>query len=163
MASDHAWQIRESYRLIEQSRRSTSISRGGIARSRALIAESLQIINAVHPDTKLGKIKTPDPPLTTTRTPNGRYARHMKMHLFQSTRELDVFGFTSDETGDNLPADLAPWTRSGEGCAVGTGPDIVTLVDGGSSDPVVFALEHGGFYVARSETISRRTGIPWVN
>jgi len=61
MASDQAWQIRESYRLIEQSRRSTSISRDGIARSRALIAESLQIINAVHSDTKLGTTKTPDP------------------------------------------------------------------------------------------------------
>jgi hypothetical protein len=87
----------------------------------------------------------------------------MKIHLFQSTRELDVFDFTSDKRGANLPADLAPWTRSGEGCAVETGPDIAVLAGGGSSDPVVSAIEHGGFYVARSETISRRTGIPWVN
>jgi hypothetical protein len=49
----------------------------------------------------------------------------MKIHLFQSTGELDVFGFTSDETGANLPVDLAPWTRAGENCAVETGPGIV--------------------------------------
>jgi hypothetical protein len=74
-----------------------------------------------------------------------------------------VFGFTSDETGANLPADLGPWIRSTEGCTVETGPDIVTLSGGGSSDPVVSAIENGGFYVARSETITHRAGIPWVN
>jgi hypothetical protein len=87
----------------------------------------------------------------------------MKIHLFQSTRELDVFGFTNDETGANLPADLAPWTRAGEGCEVETGPDIAVLAGVGSSDPVVSAIEHGGFYVARGETISRRTSLSWVN
>jgi hypothetical protein len=86
-----------------------------------------------------------------------------EIHLYQSTRKLDVFSFTSDETGANLPAELALRTRTGESCAVETGPDIAVLAGGGSADPVVSAIERGGFYVARSETISRRTGIPWVN
>jgi hypothetical protein len=34
----------------------------------------------------------------------------MKLTLFQSTIGLGVFGFTRDETGANLPADLGSWT-----------------------------------------------------
>jgi hypothetical protein len=87
----------------------------------------------------------------------------MEVYIFVSTAWPSVKAFASDMSGANLPAAYAPWTRSGEGCAVETGPDIAALAGGGSSDPVVSAIERGGFYVARSETISRRTGIPWVN
>jgi hypothetical protein len=72
-----------------------------------------------------------------------------------------VFGLTSDETGANLPADLAPRNRTGEGCAVETGPNMAGLAGGGYAEPVVSAFERGGVYVARSETISRRTSMPW--
>jgi hypothetical protein len=89
----------------------------------------------------------------------------MKIYLFQSTRELDVFGFTSDETGGRLPAELGPWTwtRSGERGTLETESDTETPAGHGSSDPMMAAIERDGFYVARSETLSRLTGIPWVN
>jgi hypothetical protein len=36
------------------------------------------------------------------------------------------------------------------------------LAGHGSSAPVLAAIELDGFYVARSETLSRLTGIPWL-
>jgi hypothetical protein len=39
----------------------------------------------------------------------------MKVHIFQSGRRPDVFGFTSDATGGNLPVEFAPWTCAGVG------------------------------------------------
>jgi hypothetical protein len=84
----------------------------------------------------------------------------MQIHIFQSLKAPDVFGFTGDEAGGNLPADLGPWTRSGNVIETGLGG----LASGGvgSSELVFAAIEKDGFYVARSETISRNNGIPWV-
>jgi hypothetical protein len=84
----------------------------------------------------------------------------MQIHIFQSLKERDVFGFTADGTGGNLPSDLGPWTRSGNAIETGLGRLASGAV--GSSELVFTAIEKDGFYVARSETISRSTGIPWV-
>jgi hypothetical protein len=84
----------------------------------------------------------------------------MQIHIFKSLKAPDVFGFTGDETGKNLPRDLGPWTRSGN--ALETGPSGTASGGIGSSELVFAAIEKDGFYVARSETISRNTGIPWV-
>jgi hypothetical protein len=85
----------------------------------------------------------------------------MKLHIFQSGRELDVFGFTADETGSNLPAALAPWIKSREDTSLDTGLGNTMMRDG-QSGPIFAAMQKDGFYVARSETLSRDTGIPWV-
>jgi hypothetical protein len=37
----------------------------------------------------------------------------MKLTLFRSTKEPDIFGFTSDPTG-NLPGQFGPWLKAGE-------------------------------------------------
>jgi hypothetical protein len=39
----------------------------------------------------------------------------MTITLFRSTKEPDVFGFTVDPTGSNLPAQLGPWQSAGAG------------------------------------------------
>jgi len=41
----------------------------------------------------------------------------MTISLFRSTKEPDVFGFTVDPTGSNLPAQLGPWQSAGDGTA----------------------------------------------
>jgi hypothetical protein len=73
----------------------------------------------------------------------------MAISLFRSTKEPDVFGFTADPAGGNLPSELAPWQRAGSGTAAqsfaGTSLDGLAL-----SDPVIKAVERDGFFLARS-------------
>jgi hypothetical protein len=73
----------------------------------------------------------------------------MAISLFRSTKEPGVFGFTADPTGANLPAEFAPWQRSGSGTAAQAyaGSSLDGLA---ASDPVVKAVERDGFYLARS-------------
>lgn len=68
----------------------------------------------------------------------------MELTIFQSVKEPDVFGFTADPTGGNLPPEIAPWRRAGTGTAA------QTYAGSGLSDPVVKAVERDGFYLARS-------------
>ncbi len=95
----------------------------------------------------------------------------MKLTLFHSTKQTDLFGFTADPSGSNLPDEFGPWQRAGEGSAAQTYAG--TSLRGGvaSSDPVIKAVELHGFYLARSgmtakpsqepgTTHSRRKGRP---
>jgi hypothetical protein len=72
----------------------------------------------------------------------------MNLTLFRSTKEPDVFDFTADPTGQNLPGELGPWRKAGEGSAAQThaedGLGGIPL-----SDPVIKAVERDGFYLAR--------------
>jgi hypothetical protein len=73
----------------------------------------------------------------------------MAIFLFHSTKESDVFGFTADPIGSNLPAAFAPWRRSGGGTAAQAYAG--SSLDGrAASDPVVKTIERDGFYLARS-------------
>ena len=73
----------------------------------------------------------------------------MATFLFRSAREPDVFGFTADPSGANLPEELGPWRRAGAGTAAQSyaGSSLDGLA---SSDPVIKAVERDGFYLARS-------------
>jgi hypothetical protein len=73
----------------------------------------------------------------------------MAISLFRSTKEPDLFGFTADPTGANLPAEFAPWQKSGVETAAQAyaGSSLEGLA---ASDPVVKAVERDGFYLARS-------------
>ena len=73
----------------------------------------------------------------------------MKLTLFRSAKEPDVFGFTADPTGSNLPDEFAPWRKAGEGTAAQTYAED-SLGGIASSDPVIRAVERDGFYLARS-------------
>jgi hypothetical protein len=81
----------------------------------------------------------------------------MEVFLFRSAKEPDLFGFTADPTGGNLPGEFRPWQVAGAGTAAQVYAG--TSLDGlASSDPVIKAVEHDGFYLARSGvTISTPT------
>lgn len=73
----------------------------------------------------------------------------MKLSLFRSTKEPDIFGFTTDPTGSNLPDEFGPWQKAGEGTP--SQAYAGSSFDGlASSDPVIKAVERDGFYLARS-------------
>jgi hypothetical protein len=73
----------------------------------------------------------------------------MKLTLFRSTKEPDIFGFTSDPTGNNLPGQFGPWLKAGEGSSAQTYARD-SLEGLALSDSVIRAVEHEGFYLARS-------------
>jgi hypothetical protein len=71
----------------------------------------------------------------------------MKLYIFRSTIEADVFGFTADQTGANLPLELAPWECAIGAAAIYAGSSVDELAP---SDPVLKAVDRDGFYLARS-------------
>lgn len=81
----------------------------------------------------------------------------MKLHTFRSGKEPDVFAYTGDVTGANLPAELGPWTPC-EG-APEVGPRA-SLIGVGASGPVFAAIQRDGYWVGRSEVIASSTGVP---
>ena len=73
----------------------------------------------------------------------------MKLYILRCSVEPDVFGFTPDPTGANLPHELGPWRSAGGGTAVQAYAG--GIVDGlAPSDPIMKAIERDGFYLARS-------------
>jgi hypothetical protein len=74
-----------------------------------------------------------------------RYNNEMEIYLFWSEWYAEVFGFTSDPKGENLPADLAPWSRNGGGQAIYARPD-----ENQAPNTVVEAIQRDGFYLARN-------------
>ena len=74
------------------------------------------------------------------------------INLFQSAVDPEVFGFTHDSTGQNLPDKFAPWRKASQGGSLylGTGESEAQL---GSDDPVVRAVESQGFYLAGTRSI----------
>jgi hypothetical protein len=47
----------------------------------------------------------------------------MQVYIFRSVKVTDVFGFTEDEAGRNLPPEFSPWSRQGEAQAIRAGVD----------------------------------------
>ena len=74
----------------------------------------------------------------------------MKLTLFRSAKEPELFGFTADPTGSNLPDEFGPWRKAGEDTAAQAyaGDSLDSGV--ASSDPVMKAVERDGFYLTRS-------------
>jgi hypothetical protein len=70
----------------------------------------------------------------------------MTINLFQSVTDPEVFGFTRDATGQNLPGKFGPWRKSSQGGSLylGIGESSAQL---GSHDPVVRAVQTQGFYL----------------
>jgi hypothetical protein len=75
---------------------------------------------------------------------------------FRSTEEPDLFAFTDDSTGSNLPEELGPWQQSTEN--ISTQVYAVSILDGlASFDPITKAVERYGFYLIRSDFIDPTT------
>ena len=62
----------------------------------------------------------------------------MQIYLFTSMKDPKVSGFTSDSTGQNLPAEFAPWRPVNGGTALSTGA---------GADPVSVEVRERGFYL----------------
>lgn len=80
------------------------------------------------------------------------------INLFQSEADPEIFGFTRDATGQNLPERFAPWRKSSNGGSLylGVGECSVQL---GASDPVIRAVQTHGFYIVDMQ--SRRPIDRW--
>ena len=52
----------------------------------------------------------------------------MQIHVFRSERDPLAIGFTSDRSGLNLPADLAPWQPLW-GAILPTGPEFAAFAE----------------------------------
>ena len=77
------------------------------------------------------------------------------INLFQSDADPEVFGFTQDSSGQNLPGRFAPWRKSSRGMSLylGTGESSAQL---GQRDPVLRAVETYGFYVVGTRVVRPR-------
>jgi hypothetical protein len=84
------------------------------------------------------------------------YACGMKLTLFRSIKEPDLFGFMADSTGSNLPDEFGPWCRAGEGTPAQAYAGDSLSGGVASSDPVTKAVERDGFYLARRASQLRR-------
>jgi hypothetical protein len=62
----------------------------------------------------------------------------MQVYLFISNKESKVRALTPDETGENLPADYAPWQALNSGW-----PTTI----GSKTDPVSAAIAMDGFFL----------------
>jgi hypothetical protein len=73
----------------------------------------------------------------------------MKVALFRSEKDPDVFAFTTDETGANPPRDFAPWEfkKSGNGKRI--------------ASPVALALIRDGICLACTRSAYNRLGRDW--
>jgi hypothetical protein len=82
----------------------------------------------------------------------------MMINLFQSAVDPEVFGFTQDANGENLPAKFAPWRKSSRGGSLylGIGESSAQL---GAVDPVIRAVQTQGYYLV--EAPSRRPAERW--
>jgi hypothetical protein len=75
---------------------------------------------------------------------------------FRSAQKPDLFAFTDDLTGSNLPDEFGPWQQSSENVFCQT--YTVSILDRfSSSDPIVEAIERYGFYLVRNDFIDPTT------
>jgi hypothetical protein len=74
----------------------------------------------------------------------------MQVFIFQSSKDSDIFGFTTDHTGANLPSQFGPWNSIG-GHALPAGTGIAGVA---GSDVIANALMTHGYYVGRSGGVS---------
>ncbi|HEY4171902.1 MAG TPA: hypothetical protein VGM42_02660 [Rhodopila sp.] len=86
------------------------------------------------------------------------------LSLFQSAADPEVFGFTRDATGQNLPEKFTPWRKSTQGGSLylGIGESSAQL---GAGDPVIRAVQTQGFYLvgAPSQSPADRWKRQWRN
>jgi hypothetical protein len=69
----------------------------------------------------------------------------MQVYLFISDKASRVRAFTSDETGENLPADYAPWQALNSGRP---------MTIGSETDPVGAAIAKDGFFLVSGRSVS---------
>jgi hypothetical protein len=69
----------------------------------------------------------------------------MTLHIFQSTKTPELFGFTIDPTGANLPAEDGRWESAGNAIPLGT-----TMAS--TSPKISQLIERNGFALVRGRS-----------
>jgi hypothetical protein len=69
------------------------------------------------------------------------------LHIFQSNQTPEMYGFTVDPSGANLPADEGPWVDAGTAIPLGT-----TMAS--TSPEIAKAIEANGFALVKSHSVS---------
>jgi hypothetical protein len=69
----------------------------------------------------------------------------MRLYLFWSETDFSVFALTAQPDGHNLPLDLGPWSKNGEG-----EPICAAAGSGALSNAIVRAVQRDGLYLART-------------
>ena len=72
----------------------------------------------------------------------------MTLHLFQSVQMPEIFGFTVDSTGSNLPAKDGPWERAGNAIPLGA-----TMAS--TSPEIAQQIELNGYVLVRGHTTAQ--------
>jgi hypothetical protein len=83
------------------------------------------------------------------RMPSPPVIEAMNIYLFWSEGNIEVFAFTFDPEGSNLPTEFAPWAKNGDGDALYAGPDG-SLTANDTSNTVVRVVRRDGFYRGHS-------------
>lgn len=71
----------------------------------------------------------------------------MKLHLFCSIRDPDIFGLTENEAGANLPDVYAPWEHFGKRGVIPVEARQKSM--GRLLEPVVETVKRSGYYLGR--------------
>ena len=71
----------------------------------------------------------------------------MKVYVFNSAKNLKVYGFTPDATGANLPAEQGPW-KAFKSLDMNSGE---TPRSGVNSDAVLIGIHDRGYYLTAAE------------
>jgi hypothetical protein len=69
------------------------------------------------------------------------------LHIFQSTQSPELYGFTVDPGGANLPADDGPWEAAGDAIPLGT-----TMAS--TSPEIAQAVEANGYALVKGRSVS---------
>lgn len=75
------------------------------------------------------------------------YADDMTLHIFQSQKTPEMFGFTADPIGTNLPAEDGPWERAGNAIPLG-----VTMAS--TSPEIAQQIERDGYALVKGHSVS---------
>jgi hypothetical protein len=75
----------------------------------------------------------------------------MAIYLFFSESDAGVFALTADWAGINLPPELGPWSRSGNGQDLSQEGETEDSV----SNPVHAIIAGAGFYLGRTDSATR--------
>ena len=73
---------------------------------------------------------------------DGAIYSRMKVYIFKSAKDAEVYGFTSDDTGGNLP-EAQPWAIEGGGAAM-PGGDVA------DNEMLIQTLRTEGYYIVHT-------------
>jgi len=72
----------------------------------------------------------------------------MSLHIFQSRKTPELFAFTVDETGQNLPPEDRPWEKAGNAIPLGT-----TMAS--TSPEIDRQIERDGYALVKGRSVAQ--------